>query len=139
MQGPAVRSALVGGVVWLGVSLVVGWAAVVWAGDRGSVLQLLTGAVIGVFGALAHLVVCLVPGFHAYGFLRRGLLTWLFAYAPFLAVALLLFDPAKSAAWDPNFWRTVSLFLLPYTGLPMALLAVLVALITSVPDRRAGT
>lgn len=139
MQGPAFRSALIGGAAWLLISLVVGWNAVHWAGARGSVLQFLTGAVVGAFGALAHVTVCLTSRFRAFGFLRRALITWLLAYLPFFALALLLFDPAKSAKWDPHFWRTVSMFLGPYTGLPMALLAVLVAFITSTPARRAET
>lgn len=136
MQGPAARSVLVGVAVWLLVSVVAGWAAVGWAGSKGSVLHFLTGAVVGAFGAVAHVVVCLTSRFRALGFVRRGLVTWLLAYVPFVALALVLLDPANSAYRDPGFWPTARRILFDYTGLPMLLLAVLVALVTSTPGRR---
>jgi len=74
--------------------------------------------------------------FRPFGFLRRALISWLLAYLPFLALALWLFNPASSAQWDAHSWRTVFMFLVPYTGLPMVLLAILVAFVTSTRSAR---
>ena len=130
MQGPPARSAVIGALLWLIVSVATGYAAVAYLGDYGSVLQFLTGIVIGTLGAVAHIAVCLVPRLRPLGFMRRALVTWLLAYLPFVALALVL-TPAKSSQWDANFWSAAFKFLVPYTGLPMIALAILVAFVTS--------
>ena len=94
-------------------------------------LQLLTGSVIGALGAVAHIAVCLVPGLRQLGFMRRALLMWLLAYLPFLALAVVLVNPAMSSQWNASFWREAFMLLVPYTGLPMLALAILVAFVTS--------
>ena len=131
MQGPPARSAVIGALLWLATGIATGYGAVAYLGDYGSVLQLLTGAVIGALGALAHVAVCLVPGLRQPGFMRRALLTWLLAYLPFLALAVVLVNPAKSSQWNASFWREAFMLLVPYTGLPMLILAILVAFVTS--------
>jgi len=131
MLGPPARSAVIGALLWLATSVATGYGAVAYLGDYGSVLQLLTGAVIGALGAAAHVAVCLVPGFRQLGFMRRALLTWLLAYLPLLALAVVLANPAKSSQWNTSFWRDAFMLLVPYTGLPMIALAILVALVTS--------
>ena len=131
MQGPPARSAVIGAFLWLATSIATGLGAVAYLGDYGSVLQLLTGAVIGALGAVAHIAVCLVPRLRPLGFMRRALLTWLLAYLPFLALVMLLANPAVSPQSNASFWREAFMLLVVYTGLPMLALAILVALVTS--------
>jgi hypothetical protein len=136
MQGPPGRSAVIGALLWLIVSVATGYAVVVYLGDYGSVLQLLTGAVIGTLGAVAHIAVCLVPRLRPLGFMRRALVTWLLAYVPFIALALILINPARASQWNASFWSEVVKILVPYTGLPMIALAILVAFVTSTRSAR---
>lgn len=130
MQGPPARSAVIGASLWLATSVATGYGAVAYLGDYGSVLQLLTGAVIGALGAVAHVAVCLVPALRQAGFMRRALVTWLLAYIPFFALAFVL-TPAKLSQWDANVWSDAFKILALYTGLPMIALAMLVAFVTS--------
>ena len=135
MQGPPARSAVIGALLWMIVSVATGYAAVAYLGDYGSVLQLLTGIVIGTLGAVAHIAVCLVPRLRPLGFMRRALVTWLLAYLPFVALVFVL-TPAKSTQWDASFWSEVFKVLVQYTGFPMFALAILVAFVTSTRSAR---
>lgn len=136
MQGPLIRSSVVGALVWLVVCIAGAFAVLQRLGEYGSVLQLLIGTVMGVLGALAHLLLSAFDGFRRLGFLRRGLLNWLCAYLALVAVGAIVSYP-KAPPGDPADWQGLAKLLLLYTGAPMLVLAVLVALVTS-STRREG-
>jgi hypothetical protein len=90
---------------------------------------------MGVLGAVGHLLLSAFHGFRRLGFLRRGLLNWLCAYLALVAVGAILSYP-KVPPSNPDEWRLLAKLLLVYTGAPMLVLAVLIALATSAPRRQ---
>ena len=130
MQRPFIWSSVVGAFVWLVVCIASGFVVLARLGEYGSVIQLLIGAVIGILGALAHVLLSLFDRFRRLGFLGRGFLNWLFAYLPLVAIGA-LFTNYEIAQTNPSFWPEAAKLLLFYTGTPMLGLALLVALITS--------
>lgn len=137
MQGPLIRSMVVGALVWLVVCVVGGFVALTRLGDYGSILQILIGAAMGLFGAVSHILLSVIPWFRRLSFLRRGLLNWLAAYSLLVAYAALLVN-FKMANYNPNFWPEMAKLLLLYIGTPMLCLALLVSLITSTRTSQHG-
>lgn len=119
-----------GSLVWLVVCIAGGFAVLARLGEYGSVVQLLIGAVMGFLGAASHIVLSAFRRFQRLNFVQRGLLNWLSAYLPLVAIASLAVD-FKMAQSNPNFWPDLAKLLLLYIGTPMLCLALLVALITS--------
>jgi hypothetical protein len=99
-------------------------------GDYGSIVQILIGAAMGLFGAVSHILLSGIPRFRRHNFLQRGLLNWLPAYMLLLAFVALLAD-FKTAKYNPTFWPELATLVLLYIGTPMLCVALLVALITS--------
>jgi hypothetical protein len=99
-------------------------------GEYGSVLQLLIGGAMGVLGALSHVLLSGSNNFRRLGFLRRGLLNWLCAYVAIVAIGVFVSYPIALPS-NPAEWQDLAKILLLYTGAPMLVLAVLVALVTS--------
>jgi hypothetical protein len=130
MQGSLVKSIVVGSLVWLVVCFAGGFVVLARLGEYGSVVQLLIGVVMGLLGAASHVVLSVFSRFRRLNFLQRGLLNWLSAYLPLVAIAALLVN-VKIAESDPNFWPEIAKLLLVYIGTPMLCLALLVSLITS--------
>ena len=130
MQAPMVRSMVVGALVWLVVCIAGGFVVLAQLRGYGSVVQILIGAVMGLLGAVSHVLLSLFPRFRRLNFLWRGLLNWLSAYLALVTYAALLMN-FKVAEYDPNFWPELAKLLLLYIGTPMLCLALLVALITS--------
>lgn len=137
MQGPLVRSMVVGALVWLVVCVAGGFMVLARLGDYGSVVQLLIGAAMGIFGAVSHILLSVIPRFRRLNFLQRGLLNWLPAYLSLLAYGALLVN-FKMAEYNPNFWPEMAKLLLLYIGTPMLCLALLVSLITSTRTSQHG-
>jgi hypothetical protein len=135
VQGPLVRSSVVGGLLWLIPCIAGAFAVLQRLGETGSVLHLLIGAAMGVLGALAHVLLSAFNSFRRLGFLRRGLLNWLCAYLALVAVGAIVSHP-KVPPSNPADWQVLAKLLLVYTGAPMLVLAVLVALATSAPRRQ---
>ncbi len=130
MQRPIIRSSVVGALVWLIVCIAGGFVVLARLGEYGSVLQLLIAALMGLLGAVSHVLLSSSARFRGLGFLRRGFLNWLSAYLPLVAVAA-LFAKRGIAQNNPDFWPEAAKLLVLYTGTPMLCLALLVALITS--------
>ncbi len=130
MHRPLIWPSVVGALAWLIVCVSGGFVVLARLGEYGSVVQLLIGAVMGFLGALTHVLLSLSDRFRRLGFLRRGLLNWLFAYLPLVAIGA-LFTNYEIARASPDFWPEVARLLLLYTGMPMLCVALLVALITS--------
>lgn len=130
MQGPVVRSCVVGALIWLIVCVVGAFAVLQRLGEYGSVFHLLTGIAMGAFGAFAHLLLSARRGFRRLGFIRRGLLNWLCAYIALLAVGVMLSYPRILSVGGGD-WEALARPLFLYTGAPMLALAVLVAIVTS--------
>jgi hypothetical protein len=137
MQGPKVRSIVVGCLAWLVACTAGGLAAVAHLGDYGSIVQLLIGVLMGVLGAASHLVLSFSTRFRRLGFLKRGLLNWLCAYLPLVAIAALLVNH-ELAASDSDFWPETAKLLLLYIGTPMLCLALVISLITSTRASQLG-
>lgn len=137
MQGPIVKSIVVGSLVWLVVCIAGGFVVLARLGEYGSVVQLLIGVVMGLLGASSHVVLSAFPQFRRLSFLQRGLLNWLSAYLPLVAIAALLVN-FKIAESNADFWPETAKLLLLYIGAPMLCLALLVALITSMRASQRG-
>jgi len=135
MQGPVVRSSVVGALVWLTLCIAGAFVVLQRLGEYGSVLHLLIGVAMGILGALAHLILSSLQGFRRLGFMRRGLLNWFCAYLALVALGAILSYP-KVLPVDRAGWEELARLLFLYTGVPMLVLAVLVALITSATRRR---
>lgn len=138
MQGPRLRSSVVGALVWLTSCMVGAFAVLHRLGEYGSILHLLVGIAMGVLGALAHLMLSSVQGFRRLGFLLRGLLNWLCAYLALVVVGAILSYPKPLPASRAG-WNELASVLVFYTGAPMLMLAVLVALITGTTRRHGET
>jgi hypothetical protein len=123
-------SSVVGALVWLIVCVAGGFVVLARLGDYGSIIQPLIGAVMGLLGAVSHVLLSTSTRFRRLGVLRRGFLNWLCAYLPLVALAA-LFTNYQIAQFNADFWSEVAKVLLLYTGTPMLCLALLVALITS--------
>ncbi|MBI5461418.1 MAG: hypothetical protein HY941_04440 [Gammaproteobacteria bacterium] len=136
MQNQAVKSGLVGIVVWLLVCTVGGFVVLAQLRDYGSILQPVVGMAMGFLGAGTHALLCFSGRFRALGFLRRAFLNWLTAYLLFTALAILLTN-FGAARFNPDFWPEFFRFMVLYTGGPMLLVAVLVALVTGIERLRA--
>jgi len=130
MQGPLLKSVVVGAVVWLVVCIAGGIAAVARLAEYGSVVQLLIGLAMGLFGAASHTVLCAIPRFRRLNIWQRGLLNWLSAYLPLLAFGALFLN-LKMAEQNPGYWPELAKIVLLYVGTPMLCLALLVSLMTS--------
>lgn len=135
MQGPLVRSCVVGALIWLAFCIAGAFAVLQRLGEYGSVLHLLIGIAMGVFGAFAHLLLSALQGFRRLGFIRRGLLNWLCAYLALVAVGAMLSYP-RILSFSRTDWEALARPLLLYTGAPMLVLAVLVAIVTSTTRRQ---
>jgi hypothetical protein len=132
MEGSLLRSIVVGTLLWLVVSTVGGFVVLAQLGERGSVIQLLVGALMGFFGAASHVLLSLFPRIRRSNFLWRGLLNWLLAFLVFAFIAVEWFlTDLKSATSNPSFWPELARSFLLYIGAPTFCLALLVALITS--------
>lgn len=136
MQNRAVKSCLVGIAVWLVVCTVGGFVALARLRGYGSILQIVTGGVMGLLGAGTHAMLCFSPRFRKLCFMRRAWLNWLAAYLLFTALAILLTNFGM-ARFNPDFWPEFFRFMLLYTGGPMLLVAVLVGLVTGIRRLRA--
>ncbi len=128
---------VVGALVWLVVCVAGGFVVLARLGDYGSIVQLLIGAAMGLFGAASHILLSAIPRFRRLNLLQRGLLNWLSAYLLLVAYAALLVN-FKMAEYNPNFWPEMAKLLLLYIGTPMLCLALLVALITSTRTSQHG-
>ncbi|HSG65678.1 MAG TPA: hypothetical protein VLD39_11790 [Gammaproteobacteria bacterium] len=136
MQRPSIWSSVFGALLWLVVCIAGGFVMLARLGEYGSVVQLLIGTVMGVLGALTHVLLPISDRFRRLGFVRRGLLNWLSAYLLLLVIAALLTN-YELARTNPGFWPEAAELLLLYTGAPMLCLALLVALLTSMSGGRA--
>ncbi len=130
MQRLFIWSSVVGALVWLIVCISSGFVVLARLGEYGSVIQPLIGAVMGLLGALTHVLLSLFDRFRRLGFVGRGFLNWLFAYLLLVAIGA-LFTNYKIAQTNPNFWPEAAKLLILYTGTPMLGVALLVALITN--------
>lgn len=116
--------------MWLIVCIAGGFVVLARLGDYGSIVQPLIGAVMGLLGALGHVLLSTSARFRRLGFLRRGFVNWLCAYVPLVALAA-LFTNYRMAQFNADFWSAGAKLLLLYTGAPMLGAALLVALVTS--------
>lgn len=99
-------------------------------GEYGSVVQPLIGSTMALLGAGTHALLSASCRFRRLAFWRRGVLNWTIAYVPFLTLAGTLLN-FKAHEHDPNVWSNLAKLLLLDTGMPMLLVALLVAAITS--------
>ena len=129
---------VVGALVWLVVCIAGGFVVLIRLRGYGSIVQPLIGAVMGLLGAVSHVLLSLAPRFRRLNFLQRGLLNWLSAYLSLVAYAALLVN-FKMAEYNPNFWPELAKLLLLYIGTPMLCLALLVSLITGSRASQHGT
>ncbi len=135
MQGPGTRSSVVGALIWLILCIAGAFVVLQRLGEYGSVLHLLIGAAMGVLGALAHILLSAFNSFRRLGFLRRGLLNWLCAYLALVAVGA-MFSYPKAPPSSSADWQALAKLLFLYTGAPMLVLAVVIALVTSTTRRQ---
>ena len=116
--------------MWLIVCVAGGFVVLARLGDYGSIIQPLIGAVMGLLGAVSHVLLSTSARFRRLGFLRRGFVNWLCAYVPLVALAA-LFTNYQMAQFSADFWRDGAKILLLYAGTPTLCAALFVALITS--------
>lgn len=136
MHDTSIKPCIIGIAVWLVVCTLGGFVALAHLREYGSVVQIVTGAVMGLLGAGTHTMLCFSPRFRLLGFIRRAWLNWLIAYLLFTALAILLTNFGM-ARFNPDFWPEFFRFMLLYTGGPMLLVAVLVGLVTGIRRLRA--
>ena len=137
MQRRIIWSSVVGALMWLSLCVAGGFVVLARLGDYGSIIQPLIGAVMGLLGAVSHVLLSTSARFRRLGFLRRGVANWLCAYVPFVALAA-LFTNYQMAQFNADFWSHGAKILLLYTGAPMLCAALFVALITSMTGSPRG-